>query len=75
MRLLRLTKLVQLLRKSKTFEYIESRRAINYSLVQLYVFLFGLFYLTHFLACGWCVHNHPHPPPTHAQDIASLVHV
>jgi hypothetical protein len=52
-RLLRLTKLVQLVRKSKTFSYIESRYAINYSLVQLYLFLFGLFYLAHFLACGF----------------------
>ena len=31
----------------------QAKYAINYSMLQLYLFMMSLFYLSHFLACGW----------------------
>jgi hypothetical protein len=57
-RLLRLSKLIRLVRTSKIVQQLEAERAINYSLAQLYGFLFFLFYLSHILACGWFAPTH-----------------
>jgi hypothetical protein len=55
-RLLRLSKIIRLLRMSTVMQQLEAKYAINYSMLQLYTFLIALFYLSHFIACGWCAH-------------------
>eukprot|EP00959_Pyramimonas_sp_CCMP1952_P000280 5537-Pyramimonas_sp.AAC.1 len=47
--------MLRLLRANRMFSRFEARRAINYSMLQLYMFLVMLFMLCHWLACGWLV--------------------
>jgi hypothetical protein len=53
-RLLRLAKLLRLLKSNKLLMHVETHYEIDYGNLQLWGFVFMLFALTHWLACGWC---------------------
>jgi hypothetical protein len=54
-RIIRLIKLLRLIRNNLVVEAMESQIAVDYGGVQLVKYLLVLVFLTHWLACGWCV--------------------
>ena len=55
LRIVRLFKLLRLIRNNLVVEALEGQIAVDYGAVQLVKYMLMLLFLTHWIACGWCV--------------------